>query len=432
MTEHPKVFISYSHDSPEHKQWVSELGAKLRHNGVDAVLDKWDLNPGDDMTRFMEKGVKDSDRVLVVCTDSYLRKANAVKGGVGYEKLIVTAQLVQDLGTNKFIPIIRQTSGKEKVPTFLGTRVHIDFTDDSKFDDALMELLRALHQVSKARKPPLGKSPFTEPESLALRKTTNTLNSAKVENDPGEFVLLWPEDGEQFFFPCQNASWDSTEIILELLPESGEQTAFLRSLRIDNINRFARPNFAFALEEDAAWVSPQEVTQTTSGSQTIWKVVLKEDSGMQNYGLSKEIGFSGISPDEIAEIRAKRILLNEKPETTNPYTVNVYNQLLENQILGRTLSQYENILQVSESPIPNLYRSYGKEPERFQKFVRLVSVLYLKLSNTCEDILKLDFKLLKSKKLRVRFKGQCGQQYPQYSNVEHSIIQVNGICRLSE
>ena len=55
MTEHPTVFISYSHDSPAHKQWVSELGAKLRQNGVDAVLDQWDLNPGDDMTRFMEK-----------------------------------------------------------------------------------------------------------------------------------------------------------------------------------------------------------------------------------------------------------------------------------------------------------------------------------------------------------------------------------------
>ena len=47
MAEHPKVFISYSHDSPEHRRWVSELGAKLRDNGVDAILDQWDLGPGD-------------------------------------------------------------------------------------------------------------------------------------------------------------------------------------------------------------------------------------------------------------------------------------------------------------------------------------------------------------------------------------------------
>ena len=25
MPENPKVFISYSHDSPKHKRWVSEL-----------------------------------------------------------------------------------------------------------------------------------------------------------------------------------------------------------------------------------------------------------------------------------------------------------------------------------------------------------------------------------------------------------------------
>lgn len=33
MAKNPKVFISYSHDSPEHKQWVSELAARLRHKG---------------------------------------------------------------------------------------------------------------------------------------------------------------------------------------------------------------------------------------------------------------------------------------------------------------------------------------------------------------------------------------------------------------
>ena len=74
MAEHPKVFISYSHDSPEHRRWVSELGAKLRHSGVDAILDQWDLGPGDDVTQFMERGILDSDRVLVICTDQYVRK----------------------------------------------------------------------------------------------------------------------------------------------------------------------------------------------------------------------------------------------------------------------------------------------------------------------------------------------------------------------
>ena len=160
MAEHPKVFISYSHDSSEHRRWVSELGAKLRHNGVDAILDQWDLGPGDDVTQFMERGIMDSDRVLVICTDSYVKKANAGEGGVGYERMIATAQLVQDLGTNKFIPIIRQALAKEKIPQGLRERVYIDFTDDNQFDEKFDELLHELHRVPVVKKPPLGKNPF--------------------------------------------------------------------------------------------------------------------------------------------------------------------------------------------------------------------------------------------------------------------------------
>ena len=162
MAEHPKVFISYSHDSSEHRRWVSELGAKLRHNGVDAILDQWDLGPGADVTQFMERGIIDSDRVLVICTDQYVRKANAAEGGVGYERMIVTAQLVQDLGTDKFIPVIRQASGQEKTPTFLGTRVYIDFRNDSQFESEFDKLIRKLHRVPVIEKPPLGKNPFAK------------------------------------------------------------------------------------------------------------------------------------------------------------------------------------------------------------------------------------------------------------------------------
>ena len=177
MAEHPKVFISYSHDSPEHKQWVSELGAKLRHKGVDVILDQWDLGLGDDLTQFMEVGIRDLDRVLVICTDTYVKKANAREGGVGYEIQIVTAQLVKDLGTDKFIPIIRQASGKEKTPTCLETRVYIDFTDDSQFDEKFDELLRELHQVPVVEKPPLGKSPFAQTSSGQEARASEGLNT---------------------------------------------------------------------------------------------------------------------------------------------------------------------------------------------------------------------------------------------------------------
>ena len=93
----PKVFISYSHDTPQHRQWVGELASKLVHKGVDVILDQWDLGPGDDIPKFMEKGVAEADRVLMICTEPYVKKADEGKGGVGYESMIVTGELVQNL-----------------------------------------------------------------------------------------------------------------------------------------------------------------------------------------------------------------------------------------------------------------------------------------------------------------------------------------------
>lgn len=162
MTAAPVAFISYSHDSSPHKQWVAEFASRLRHNGVDVILDQWDLPPGGDAARFMEEGVSGASRVLVICTPEYVRKANEGTGGVGYEKLIITAELVQNLGSTKFIPIIRQGDGPGPTtkPKFLGTRIHIDQRDGSLVEEEFEKLLRELHQAPAVSKPPLGKNPF--------------------------------------------------------------------------------------------------------------------------------------------------------------------------------------------------------------------------------------------------------------------------------
>ena len=54
MNNNPKVFISYSHDSQSHKDWVRQLATDLRDKGIDAILDQWELKLGDDLAAFME------------------------------------------------------------------------------------------------------------------------------------------------------------------------------------------------------------------------------------------------------------------------------------------------------------------------------------------------------------------------------------------
>jgi hypothetical protein len=53
----------------------------------------------------MEQAVANSDFVIVVCTPNYAERANKRQGGVGYESIIVTAELAERMLTNKFIPV---------------------------------------------------------------------------------------------------------------------------------------------------------------------------------------------------------------------------------------------------------------------------------------------------------------------------------------
>jgi len=76
---------------------------------------------GSDIAKFIEQGLSESDRIIMICTENYVEKANVGKGGVGYEKMIMTAELMEDLDSNKIIPLIRNNNTM-KTPTFIGGR----------------------------------------------------------------------------------------------------------------------------------------------------------------------------------------------------------------------------------------------------------------------------------------------------------------------
>jgi hypothetical protein len=52
------VFISYSWDSEEHKKWVLDLANKLVKEGVNVILDRYELRPGKSLPHFVETSIK--------------------------------------------------------------------------------------------------------------------------------------------------------------------------------------------------------------------------------------------------------------------------------------------------------------------------------------------------------------------------------------
>lgn len=179
---HPKVFLSYTWDSEAHKQWVLDLAAALRAQGVDVTLDEWHLQPGQDKNRFMEESIVDSDHVLIICTPAYAAKANERDGGAGYETSILSAGLIENLDTTKFIPILREgewgLSGA--IPRYLASRRGFDLRGDPYSDDAFERLVRTLHGRPSVV-PPLGKIPSFGEQDLQLQPEFPEVNAPAMD-----------------------------------------------------------------------------------------------------------------------------------------------------------------------------------------------------------------------------------------------------------
>ena len=72
----PKVLISYSHDSEEHADKVLSFSDRLRAEGVDAIIDQYEPFPEQGWTLWMKQHLRDSDFVLMVCTETYRRRVD--------------------------------------------------------------------------------------------------------------------------------------------------------------------------------------------------------------------------------------------------------------------------------------------------------------------------------------------------------------------
>jgi hypothetical protein len=77
---------------------------------VDVTLDQWHVGPGDQLPEFMERGIRESDFVIILCTPRYKEKSEGRKGGVGFEGHIMSAEMYLSGNQRKFIPVLGQGS----------------------------------------------------------------------------------------------------------------------------------------------------------------------------------------------------------------------------------------------------------------------------------------------------------------------------------
>jgi len=188
-TKIPRAFISYSWDSDEHKQWVCELATKLRHDGVDVMLDQWGVAPGDELPEFMEHSLRENDFVLVVCTPEYKRKSDGRIGGVGYEGHIITAELFTARNNRKFIPVLRYGNWEQAAPSWLLGKYYIDLYRSDRVEAGYQDLLTTLHG-QRMKAPPLGKPPVLKAATVKGKADKAVEARAPKPADPSEPIKI--------------------------------------------------------------------------------------------------------------------------------------------------------------------------------------------------------------------------------------------------
>lgn len=409
------VFIAYCR---ENMDAVDRLCENLISRGIKVWLDQNALEPGMQWKPAIQQAIQHGD-FFIAC---FSTEVNARNQTYMSEELKVAIEELHRRPVDRvwFIP------------------VKLNECEIPDIDIGGGETLRDLQYVDLHKNWDVGIQRLLD--TISVTSVHDKKHSTDVPTDEGnECVLFRSIDGRHYFIPFQKVCWDSTEISLTLCPNSSAQTAFLSGLRkrlrnvpagssIDQLEAIA-----FAHQEDAAWVKLRTVAQISTERETVWEIHLKEETVSSAYkNRTEPVILEQLTLDQVADLRAKRLLLDEKLDAArSPLTrTTVFDQmLLEVQIRGELSSQYGNRLQALASPLPELYQHFSKTPKRFKKFARLISVLYLKLSNTVEDILQLDLELLNSSALKVKFKGRRVQLDV---NEEPALLEFEGNCLLPE
>lgn len=253
----PKVFISYCRNSDEKIRRVVGISSALLENGVDVVLDEWDLQKGQDKFAFMERMVldKELDKILIFCDKSYSEKADSKQGGVGTESQIISKEIYENANQDKCIPIALELDINEQaiVPTFLQNRIYIDFSTSEKIESNFPDLLRIIFNKPLYPKPNLGIPPsfmrhsnLKSPQHVHLfQDLQNSLAYGKADYliIARKHRLTFLEKLQQHIIHDCN-SYLGTPI--DVLAENLEKLLYLR----DEIISFFEIIFSFSVKED--------------------------------------------------------------------------------------------------------------------------------------------------------------------------------------
>ena len=160
----PVVFISYAHDSPEHKDRVRQFATFLEVRiGLRVELDQWDDNVRRDWSLWATKQLTGADFVVVVASPEYRKRAEGSAPphegrGSQFEAAMLRDFLTKDLGaaTERILPVVLPGGSIDDIPAFLSPYSATHFRVSQVTDDGVAELIAAITGIGKYPRPQRG------------------------------------------------------------------------------------------------------------------------------------------------------------------------------------------------------------------------------------------------------------------------------------
>jgi len=190
---HPKVFISYSHDSPEHAERVLELSDRLRNNGIDCILDQYEDSPAEGFPRWMDREIRNANFVLMVCTHTYYLRVMGEEEpgnglGVQWESNAIYQYIYNEgMKNNRFIPVLLEGTTIDDIPIPWQGVKHYRLTTEDGYEDLYRRLTNQPStpkgQIGKLRQMPPRKRKLDITEAMQGVQSPSIIETIQPERN---------------------------------------------------------------------------------------------------------------------------------------------------------------------------------------------------------------------------------------------------------
>jgi hypothetical protein len=356
MLEQPKLAkrghrdfdVFMAHNSQD-KSRVEAIGAELRGRGLKPWIDKEQVPPGRWFQDVIQEAIPNVRSAAIFMGPNGIGKWQAV------ELRAFISQCVE-----KNIPVIPVLlPGVSELPPsllFLKELKWVRFSSNINEQAALDNLEWGItgrrpdgRDTTPAHKQQKPKKAARNPK---FDKRMPKVPTAGVCSSSADWILL----GTHFFEADEVLHNADGTITVTIEVRSPEEIAWVKGIHAGRSDM--RREMPFAHGDDGQVVSVAKVDGRSSGARQLWTLNLLPEN-IRYGGGSMEASVQGHSADEIAEMRAGRLLLNNPPAPPRDARRDGFD-LVEMYVRGPNAR-----LPADDCILPAVYKQYGRDPHRF-------------------------------------------------------------------